>query len=69
MISSMRRFLVTIEGSNWSDFQDMELPDAPKEGDAIETRYGTCLVTSVQLPDGDRAGKIVCAFPDRTQPR
>jgi hypothetical protein len=67
----MRRFLVTIEGSNWSDFQDIELPDAPHEGDAIETRYGTCIVTSVELQadGGERAGTIVCAFPDRARPR
>jgi hypothetical protein len=60
----MRRFLVTIEGSNWSDVQDMELPDAPKAGDTIETRYGTCVVTSVEMDDdgGGRAGKIVCRF-------
>jgi hypothetical protein len=66
----MRRFLIAIEGSNWNDFQDIELPEAPKTGDAIETRYGTCLVTSVELePDGgDRAGKIVCAFPDHSLP-
>ena len=60
----MRRFLVAIEGSNWSDVQDVELLDAPKEGDSIETRYGTCTVTRVELQqDGDRAGKIVCRFP------
>lgn len=67
----MRRFLVTIEGSNWNDFQDVELPAAPKAGDSIETRYGTCIVTSVELQadGGDRAGTIVCAFPDRVRPR
>jgi len=67
MIKSMRRFLVTIEGANWTDFQDIELPDAPQEGDPIETRYGTCIVTKVELAadSGGRAGTIVCAFPDR----
>jgi hypothetical protein len=66
----MRRFLVAIEGSNWNDFQDMELQDAPREGDSIETRYGTCVVTSVQVEPGGggHAGKIVCAFPDRPMP-
>ena len=61
----MRRFLVTIEASNWSDFQDIELPDPPKEGDSIETRYGTLLVTKVELAtDGrGRAGTIFCRFP------
>ncbi len=61
----MRRFLVVIEGRNWNDFQDIELPDPPAEGEAIETRYGTCLVTKVELgADGSgRDGKIVCRFP------
>jgi hypothetical protein len=62
--TSMRRFLIAIEASNWNDVQDVELPDAPKEGDSIETRYGTCIVTRVELEtDGDRAGKIFCRLP------
>jgi hypothetical protein len=64
MIEVMRRFLVTIEGSNWNDVQDIELPSTPDEGDSIETRYGTCLITSVEVQaDGERAGTIVCRFP------
>jgi hypothetical protein len=41
------------------------LPDLPKEGDTVETRYGTCIVTESELkPDsGERAGKIVCRLP------
>ena len=65
MITPMRRFLVSIEAPHWTDVQDVELPDAPREGDTIETRYGTCLVTKVELDaDGSgHAGKIVCRFP------
>jgi hypothetical protein len=37
----------------------------PREGDAIETRYGTCIVTQAEpSPDaGQYAGKIVCRLP------
>jgi len=57
----VQRFSVTIEGQGWEDLQDVELPRAPVEGDSIETRYGTCLVTKVEpSPDADTyAGKIV----------
>ena len=56
---------VTIEGINWQDFQELELLELPHEGDAIETRYGTCIVSkSDPSPDGDpHTGKVVCRFP------
>jgi hypothetical protein len=59
------RITVTIEGSNWQDIQVLELPELPHEGDAIETRYGTCIVTRAEpLPDsGQREAKVVCRFP------
>lgn len=58
----MQRFTVKIEGTNWEDFEEIELPRLPDEGETIETKYGTCLVTSAEaLPDaGQHAGKIVC---------
>ena len=61
----MKRFTVTIEGANWKDIQELELLDLPKEGDTVETRYGTCVVTEAALhPDsGGRAGTIVCRLP------
>ena len=61
----MLRFSVVIEAPNWKDVQDMELPDAPDEGETIETRYGTCVVTEVDLTpkSGGRAGTIVCRLP------
>jgi hypothetical protein len=58
----VQRFLVTIEGSGWSDFQELELPRRPNEGELIETKYGTCVVDqSEAAPNTDRYdGKIVC---------
>ena len=61
----MKKFTVTIEGTNWKDIQVLELPDLPKEGDTVETRYGTCIVTESELQpeSGERMGKIVCRLP------
>lgn len=61
----MYRVTVTIEGSNWEDVQELELPEVPREGETIETRYGTCIVTHADpSPDGGpRTGKVVCRFP------
>jgi hypothetical protein len=58
----MQRFMVTIEGAGWSDFQELELPRLPAEGELIETKYGTCVVArSEPSPATDRYdGKIVC---------
>jgi hypothetical protein len=62
---SVQRFKVTIEGPNWEDFEEVELPRLPEEGETIETKYGTCVVTSAEAqPDtGHYAGKIVCRTP------
>ena len=62
---TLQRFIVTIEGANWEDVDDIELPQLPGEGETIETKYGTCLVIrSEALPDsGQHAGKIVCRTP------
>jgi hypothetical protein len=62
----VQRFMVTIEGpGGWKDLQDLELARPPAEGDTIETRYGTCIVTAVDsAPDTESyAGKIVCRLP------
>lgn len=61
----MQRFTVTIEGGTWEDVDELELPRLPSKGDLIETKYGTCLVTSADpAPNpGPYAGKIVCRFP------
>jgi hypothetical protein len=61
----VQRFTITIEGPNWEDVEELELPQLPADGDAIETRYGTCIVTQAErLPDSEQyAGKIVCRLP------
>ena len=59
----MQRFTVTIEGAGWKDVQELELPRLPREGELIETKYGTCRVThseSVAKTEGFD-GKIVCS--------
>jgi hypothetical protein len=58
----IQNFIVTIVGHGWEDFEERELPRLPAEGEPIETKYGTCLVTNAELlSDGDRYdGKIVC---------
>jgi hypothetical protein len=58
----IERFVVTIEGAGWQDFEDLELPRLPAPGELVDTKYGTCLVTeSSMLPNPEPyAGKIVC---------
>lgn len=63
IIALMQRFTVTIEGTGWTDVQVLELPRLPREGELIETKYGTCVVThseSIANP-APFAGKIVCS--------
>jgi hypothetical protein len=61
----MRHYIVTIEGPNFDDVEEIELPALPEDGELVDTKYGTCVVTAVeQLPDADRFdGRIVCRFP------
>jgi len=61
----VQRFILAVDGSSFEDFEDVELPRAPLEGDPIETRYGTCVVTATEsLPDNQQyAGKITCRLP------
>lgn len=63
--ASVLRFRVTIEGPNWEDFDEIELPRLPSEGDPIDTKYGTCVVVRTEaLPDTDQyAGIVVCRMP------
>jgi hypothetical protein len=63
------RVTVQIDGTTWQDVQELELPALPREGDAIETRYGTCIVTRADPSPvtGELAGKIVCRFPGARQ--
>ena len=61
----MERFIVTIEGPNWTDTDELELLELPAEGEPIETKLGICIVTRAELtPEaGAYAGKIVCRLP------
>jgi hypothetical protein len=54
-----------IEGSTWEDVQEVEMPRPPGEGETIETRYGTCIVTKVEkLQSAEKYdGRIVCRLP------
>ena len=59
----MQRFDVTIEGAGWTDVQVLELPRLPREGDLIETKYGTCRVTHSEQAENTEPfdGKVVCS--------
>jgi hypothetical protein len=61
----VRRFIITVEGLPLEEFEEIELPGFPAEGEPIETRYGTCVVTATEpTTDGSQyAGRIVCRFP------
>jgi len=49
----------------WSDFEEIELPGLPGEGEPVDTKFGTLLVESAEkTPDGEKYdGKIVCRMP------
>ena len=59
------RFIVTIEGPGWTEIDEMELPGPPDEGEAIETKVGTCVVLHAELsPSAQRHdGTITCRLP------
>ena len=61
----MQRFILTIEGPGLEDVSEVELPHPPGEGEAIETRLGTCVITHVrETPAGSQyAGNILCRLP------
>ena len=59
----MHRFIITIEGPGWTELDEKELPGPPDEGEPIETKVGTCVVTQAELlPESDH-GTIVCRLP------
>jgi hypothetical protein len=61
----MQRYIVTIEGPNFNDIEEIELPRLPADGDLVDTKYGTCIVTgSEQSPESAQfQGKIACKLP------
>jgi hypothetical protein len=56
---------ITIEGPNFQDFEEAELHRLPDEGEPIETKYGTCIVTHAEaLPEDDYlAARVTCRLP------
>jgi hypothetical protein len=64
IIHVMQRIEVTIDGGGWTDVQELELPRLPSEGELIETKYGTCRVTSSEAaaPTDGFDGRIVCSI-------
>jgi len=61
----IQRFIVTIEGHGWSDFEEIELPQLPSEGEPIDTKFGTLPVASAEKTrDAEKYdGKIVVRLP------
>jgi hypothetical protein len=61
----LKRFILTVEGPNLEDLEEIELPSLPQEGEPIETRFGTCVIVRTEaLPDGSpHDGRIVCRMP------
>jgi hypothetical protein len=59
------RFILAVEGPNLEDIEEIELLRLPTEGEPIQTRYGTCIVTRLEtMPAGTPySGKIVCRLP------
>ena len=53
----MHRFIVTIEGHGWTESDELELLQPPDEGDPIETKVGTCVVTHAELLPNAEHGK------------
>jgi hypothetical protein len=61
----MKHIIVTIEGPNFEDVEEADVIALPEQGEAIETKYGTCLVTSVEpaTGSGHYQGRVVCRLP------
>jgi hypothetical protein len=61
----LKRFILTVEGPNLEDLEEIELPGLPLEGEPIETRFGTCVVVRTEsVADGSgHDGRIVCRMP------
>ena len=61
----MARFILTVEGSNFQELDEIELPRPPADGDPIETNLGTCLVLRTEpLDDSSQyPGRIICRLP------
>jgi hypothetical protein len=57
----VRHYILSIEGPNFTDVDDVELLRLPAAGEPIETKYGTCIVTGTEeLESSNYDGKIIC---------
>ena len=63
IMGSVHRFIVTIEGHGWTESDVLELLEPPDEGEPIETKLGTCVVTHAELLPNAEHGTIVCRLP------
>ena len=58
---AVQHYILTIEGPNFTDVDDIELLRLPAPGEPIETKYGTCIVTGTEeLESPNYDGKIIC---------
>jgi hypothetical protein len=64
-ISTVYRYIITIQAATFEDLDNVELPTPPQPGDPIETKIGRCIVTSTEsMPDeSEYAGRIICRLP------
>jgi hypothetical protein len=64
-VSPLQRFIVVVEGLPLEELEEIELSQPPAEGEPIETRYGTCIVTRTEAAadGGQYAGRIICRMP------
>ena len=64
-MSPLQRFIVTVEGLPLEGIEEIELPRLPAEGEPIETRYGTCIITRTETTaeESQYAGRIFCRLP------
>jgi hypothetical protein len=61
----VQQYIITIDGGAFTDFDEVELPQLPDDGDPLETKYGTCVVVGTEILPDDRRydGKIFCRLP------
>jgi hypothetical protein len=61
------RFIITTEGPNFEELDEAELPELPNQGGPIETKFGTCIVTSTESLSEQEAtpARSSAGSPDR----
>jgi hypothetical protein len=61
----LQRFILTLEGRDFEEVDEIELPRSPVEGDPIETNLGTCVVVRTEkvAEASQFSGRIVCRMP------